>query len=78
MTYSNKGLGDRKLRRVDMYQMIPVSPVSALVYEPAKLSDHPHFLVANKYGVYEIVVERNRIRQNHLEDIIRDLEVKYL
>ena len=74
---SNYGLGDRKLRKLDMYCMIPVSPVSAVVHEPAKLGA-PRFLVANKYGVYEIILENDKICQNHLEDIIRDLEVKYL
>ena len=38
--------------------------------------EFPSFLLANKFGVYEISVEEDIIKINLLEDTVRELEVK--
>ena len=43
----------------------------------AKLHDEfPTFLYSNKFGIYEVCIERDVIKQNLLEDTVRELDVK--
>ena len=73
----NKAYGERKLRETIRHQMLPFSPVSAIVHNPSD-AYNTSLLVSNKYGVYELVIKNGRIIQNHIREILQDMEVKYM
>ena len=56
----NKAFGERKLRETVRHQMLPFSPVTAIVHNPSDAYS-TSLLVSNKYGVYELVIKNGRI-----------------
>ena len=59
--------------------MSPVSPINSIVHQVVRKDElYPYFLFSNKFGVYEFSIEEDKIRQNLLEDTVRELEVKIM
>ena len=73
-------VGKRRLVHKETMEVRPAGNISSLAKAPWKHQGdiRPHFIFTLENGCYEVQVDNWRLYQNYFNEIIQDLDMKYL